>query len=89
MEKKKYIHWSYNSGAGFIKLCSEVVKETASHYTVIFTQSGMKTDVANVLRLCVCLPLAQCFDLTTNFMGQIAQNRCYTLFVLIFCAEGN
>jgi hypothetical protein len=32
---------------------------------------------ANVLRLCVCLPLAQCFNLTTNLMGQIAQNRCY------------
>ena len=23
----------------------------------------------NVLRLCVCLPLAQCFNLTTNLMG--------------------
>ena len=34
---------------------------------------------ANVLGLCVCLPLAQCFNLTTNFMGQIAQNRCYKL----------
>ena len=31
----------------------------------------------NGLRLCVCLPLAQCFNLPTNFMGQIAQNRCY------------
>jgi hypothetical protein len=30
----------------------------------------------NVLRLCVCLPLAQGFNLTTNLMGQIAQNRC-------------
>jgi hypothetical protein len=30
----------------------------------------------NALRLCVCLPLAQCFNLTTNLMGQIAQNRC-------------
>jgi len=53
MEKKKYIHWSYNSGAGFIKLCSEVVKETASHYTVIFTQSGMTTDVAKELVISV------------------------------------
>jgi len=33
----------------------------------------------NILRLCVCLPLAQCFKLTTNLMGQIAQNRCYLL----------
>ena len=33
----------------------------------------------NVLRLCVCLPLAQSFNLTTNLMGQIAQNRCYLL----------
>jgi hypothetical protein len=33
----------------------------------------------NVLRLCVCLPLAQCFNLRTNLMGQIAQNRCYKL----------
>lgn len=33
----------------------------------------------NGLRLCVCLPLAQGFNLTTNFMGQIAQNRCYKL----------
>jgi len=33
----------------------------------------------NGLRLCVCLPLAQCFNLTTNFIGQIAQNRCYKL----------
>jgi len=30
----------------------------------------------NVLRLCVCLPLAQDFNLPTNLMGQIAQNRC-------------
>jgi len=37
----------------------------------------------NVLRLCVCLPLAQGFNLTTNLMGQIAQNRCYTLARLI------
>jgi hypothetical protein len=34
---------------------------------------------ANGLRLCVCLPLAQGFNLTTNLMGQIAQNRCYLL----------
>jgi len=33
----------------------------------------------NVLRLCVCLPLAQGFNLTINLMGQIAQNRCYLL----------
>jgi hypothetical protein len=33
----------------------------------------------NVLWLCVCLPLAQGFNLTTNLMGQIAQNRCYLL----------
>ena len=38
---------------------------------------------SNVLRLCVCLPLAQVFKLPTNFMGQIAQNRCYTLARLI------
>jgi len=34
---------------------------------------------ANVLRLCVCLPLAQCFKLPQMLMGQIAQNRCYKL----------
>ena len=33
----------------------------------------------NVLRLCVCLPLAQSFNLPQMFMGQIAQNRCYKL----------
>jgi len=33
----------------------------------------------NVLRLCVCLPLAQCFKLPQMLMGQIAQNRCYKL----------
>lgn len=33
----------------------------------------------NGLRLCACLPLAQGFNLPTNFMGQIAQNRCYKL----------
>jgi hypothetical protein len=33
----------------------------------------------NVLRLCVCLPLTQCFNLPKMLMGQIAQNRCYTL----------
>ena len=37
----------------------------------------------NVLRLCVCLPLAQSFNLTINLMGQIAQNRCYLLVRLI------
>ncbi|QHB39036.1 hypothetical protein HWC92_gp08 [Flavobacterium phage vB_FspS_morran9-1] len=31
------------------------------------------------MRLCVCLPLAQGFNLPTNLMGQIAQNRCYKL----------
>jgi len=31
----------------------------------------------NVLRLCVCLPLAQGFNLPQMLMGQIAQNRCY------------
>ena len=36
-----------------------------------------------VLRLCVCLPLAQGFNLPTNLMGQIAQNCCYTLARLI------
>jgi len=33
----------------------------------------------NVLRLCVCLPLAQAFNLPQMLMGQIAQNRCYKL----------
>ncbi len=33
----------------------------------------------NVWRLCACLPLAQGFNLPTNFMGKIAQNRCYKL----------
>ena len=33
----------------------------------------------NVLRLCVCLPLAQSFNLRQMLMGQIAQNRCYKL----------
>jgi len=33
----------------------------------------------NVLRLCVCLPLAQCSNLAQKFIGQIAQNRCYKL----------
>lgn len=33
----------------------------------------------NVLRLCVCLPLAQSLKLPQMVMGQIAQNRCYTL----------
>jgi len=33
----------------------------------------------NGLRLCVCLPIAQGFKLPTNLIGQIAQNRCYTL----------
>jgi hypothetical protein len=37
----------------------------------------------NVLRLCVCLPLAQSFKLPQMLMGQIAQNRCYTLARLI------
>ena len=32
---------------------------------------------ANVLRLGVCLPLAQSFNLPQMLMGQIAQNRCY------------
>jgi hypothetical protein len=31
----------------------------------------------NVLRFCVCLPLAQSFKLPQMLMGQIAQNRCY------------
>ena len=34
---------------------------------------------ANVLRLCVCLPLAQGFNLPQMLIGQIAQNRCYKL----------
>jgi hypothetical protein len=37
----------------------------------------------NVLRLCVCLPLAQSFKLPQMLMGQIAQNRCYKLVRLI------
>jgi len=36
-------------------------------------------DALNGLWLCVCLPLAQCFKLQKMLMGQIAQNRCYTL----------
>jgi hypothetical protein len=39
--------------------------------------------IDNVLRLCVCLPLAQSFKLPQMLMGQIAQNRCYTLARLI------
>ena len=38
---------------------------------------------ATCLRLCVCLPLAQGFNLPQMLMGQIAQNRCYTLARLI------
>ena len=49
MQRKKFILWSYNPGAGTHKMCSEVVGETATHYTVIFTPSGMKTDVAKEL----------------------------------------
>jgi len=37
----------------------------------------------NVLGLCVCLPLAQSFKLPQMLMGQIAQNRCYTLARII------
>jgi hypothetical protein len=37
----------------------------------------------NGWRLCVCLPLAQSFKLPQMLMGQIAQNRCYTLARLI------
>jgi len=33
----------------------------------------------NGSRLCVCLPLAQSFNLPQMLMGQIAQNRCYKL----------
>jgi len=39
---------------------------------------------ANVLGLCVCLPLAQSFKLPQMLMGQIAQNRCYTLDAVIY-----
>jgi len=39
----------------------------------------MSNIAANGLRLCVCLPLAQGFKLPQMLMGQIAQNRCYTL----------
>jgi len=39
---------------------------------------------ANVLRLCVCLPLAQSFKLPQMLMGQIAQNRCYKLAAVIY-----
>ena len=38
----------------------------------------------NVLRLCVCLPLAQGFKLPQMFMGQIAQNRCYKLAAVYY-----
>ena len=37
----------------------------------------------NVLRLCVCLPLAQSFKLPQMLMGQIAQNPCYKLAGLV------
>ena len=37
----------------------------------------------NGLRLCVCSPLHNASILTINFMGQIAQNRCYKLARLI------
>jgi hypothetical protein len=49
-----------------------------------FFHSGSVTLIANVLRLCVCLPLAQCLNLTTNLMGQIAQKRCYKLAAVIY-----
>jgi hypothetical protein len=43
----------------------------------------------NDLRLGVCLPLAQGFNLTTNLMGQIAQNHSYVVVLFfIFCAGG-
>jgi len=46
----------------------------------------LKNIAPNVLRLCVCLPLAQGFNLPQMLMGQIAQNRCY-LLVRIITAE--
>jgi len=45
----------------------------------MFNSSSIVALAGNVLRLCVCLPLAQGLNLTTNLMGQIAQNRCYKL----------
>ena len=42
----------------------------------------------NVFGLCVSLPLHKCSNYRQKLIGQIAQNPCYTLFVLIFCAVG-
>jgi hypothetical protein len=53
----------------------------ASHFVQAALESldilGFLNMVANVLWLCVCLPLAQIFKLPQMLMGQIAQNRCY------------
>jgi len=44
---------------------------------IISLLTAMLSNIAsNVLRLCVCLPLAQSFKLPQMLMGQIAQNRC-------------
>jgi len=43
----------------------------------VFEYCVKYSELPNVLRLCVCLPLAQSFNLPQMLMGQIAQNRCY------------
>lgn len=59
-------------GSGF----SHTIVEAMERYAKDYHESKVKK-LNNVSRLCVCLPLAQGFNLPTNLMGQIAQNRCY------------
>ena len=56
------------------KFCPITDSDIPSKFFTAFAK-----DEVNVLRLCVCLPLAQCFNLQQMLMGQIAQNRCYKL----------
>jgi len=51
---------------------NKVMRSTRRNY-----RNGVEPIAPNVLRLCVCLPLAQSFKLPQMLMGQIAQNRCY------------
>jgi hypothetical protein len=44
---------------------------------------GLLSIATNVLWLCVCLPLHKASIYRQNFMGQIAQNRCYLLVRII------
>ncbi len=54
-----------------------VVNQLMKNRLVYNTQERWRFLFAtNVLRLCVCLPLAQSFKLPQMLMGQIAQNRC-------------